>query len=60
MKDKVYASKYTDLEELKEVIKREARMFARDTELLKKVCYSVTGRVQECIDANGGHFEQNR
>ena len=30
------------------------------TELLRKVCLSVTGRMQECTEANGGHFEQKR
>ena len=39
---------------------REASIIASDRDLLKKVCLSVTGRMNECVDANGGHFEQQR
>ena len=60
MKDRVYTEKFKTLEDLKKIIKREALIIANDKELLKKVCSSVTGRVAECIDANGGPFEQNR
>ena len=60
MKDRVYAEKITDLDHLKKLIKREARKIGSDTELLKKVCLSVTGRVQECIATDGGSFEQTR
>ena len=60
MKDRVYTEKFKSLEDLKKIIKREALIIANDKELLKKVCSSVTGRVAECIDANGGPFEQNR
>ena len=60
MKDRVYAEKFTDLAGLKTAIRREAKKISNDTELLKKVCLSVTNRVQECIDANGGPFELSR
>ena len=60
IKDRVYAEKFTDLASLKTAIRREAKKIGNDTELLKKVCLSVTNRVQECIDANGGPFEQSR
>ena len=58
--DKIYAEKITDLDHLKKLIKREARKIGSDTELLKKVCLSVTGRVQEFIATDGGSFEQTR
>ena len=45
---------------IKLVIKTEAKKIGKNVELLKKVCLSVTNRVQECTDANGGPFEQNR
>ena len=60
MKDRVYAQKIANLENLKKIIKREAEKIGSDTELLKKVCLSVTTRVQQCIDAEGGSFEQKR
>ena len=60
MKDRVYKEKIRDLTHLQEIIKREALLIAEDTDLLKKVCLSVTPRIKECIEANGGHFEQFR
>ena len=60
MKDRVYGEKIRDLDHLQSVIRREARKISRDVELLRKVCFSVTSRVQECVDASGGHFEQSR
>ena len=60
MKDRVYTQTYTELADLKKAIKKEASTLGEDTELLKKVCYSVTPRIQECIEADGGNFEQNR
>ena len=47
------------MDELKKAIKKEALALAKDTDLLKKVCYSVTDRIHECIEADGGNFEQN-
>ena len=60
MEDRVYAQKIANLEDLKKIIKREAKKIVSDTELLKKVCLSVTTRVKQCIDAEGGSFEQKR
>ena len=60
MKDRVYREKVKDLEHLKTLVNREALVIANDTQLLQKVFSSVTGRIQECIDANGCKFEQNR
>ena len=60
MKDRVYSKKFTDLANLKTAITHEAKRIGEDQELLKKVCLSVTNRVQECIDNNGGPFEQKR
>ena len=57
---RVYTHKVKDLVHLREVITREASIIASDRDLLKKVCLSVTGIMNECIDANGGHFEQQR
>ena len=60
LKDRLYAQKVDDLEHLKEIITTEASTIASDLDLLKKVCLSVTGRMAECINANGGHFEPKR
>lgn len=60
MKDRVYASKFTNIADLKKAIIKEAKVIAKDGELLKKVCRSVTARIQECVDADGGNFEQLR
>ena len=60
MKDRVYASKFTNIADLKKAIIKEAKIIAKDAELLKKVCHSVTARIQECVDADGGNFEQLR
>ena len=46
MKDRVYSQKFTNLDDLKKAIRREARKINSDSELLKKVCLSVTARVQ--------------
>ena len=52
------AKKY--IEHLKESIKREVEVIRADKDLLQKVCNSVTGRVGECINASGWHFEKYR
>ena len=59
MKDRVYSKKFSDLDELKKAIKKEALALAKDTDLLNKVCYSIADRIHECIEADGGNFEQN-
>ena len=59
MKHRVYADKIRDIDHLKDVIKREVNVIRADKDLLRRVCNSVTGRVEECISASGGHFESN-
>ena len=43
-----------------EVIRREFEELKQDKELIRKVVRAVSGRVQECIEADGGHFEGKR
>ena len=60
IKDRVYGEKFTNLDDLKAVITREVSIIDEDKALLAKVCSSVTNRIQECIEAKGGHFEPKR
>ena len=57
VKDKVYAETFHSMAELKEVIKRVIGEVKANPELVRRVTQSVSGRIQECIDADGGHFE---
>lgn len=60
LKNKVYGNKLHNLGELKSVITNEIEKLKSDPDLLKRVCSSVTARVNECMEANGGHFEYRR
>ena len=60
IKDRVYTEKFTKIDELKATITREVAIIDNDKLLCEKVCASVTKRVQECIEANGGHFGSKR
>ena len=56
----MYGEPIRDVEHLNEVIKRHIDELRTNIELLKVVMYSVTTRIDQCIDAEGGHFEQKR
>ena len=60
MKNHVYATKIRDIAHLKDAVTREAKKIHEDKDLLRRVCSSVTKRVQECISVDGGHFEKYR
>ena len=60
LKNKVYSKKFHSLDELKSAIKHEIDELKSNTELLKRVCASVTARVRECVEVDGGHFEGSR
>ena len=60
LKNKVYATKIRDKDHLKEVIKHHVEEIRRDMNLIQKVTHSVGTRIQGCIDAEGGHFEDKR
>ena len=60
LKNKVYSKKFHSLDELKSAIKHEIDELKSNTELLKRVCASVTARVKECVEVDGGHFEGSR
>ena len=62
IKDKVYQTKFdlTDLPHLREVITRRIDELKANPELLRHVTASVSGRVQMCLDADGGHFENQK
>ena len=46
-----------DVEHLKELINDEIGDLQEDSYLVRHVCNSVPQRIQECVDAEGGHFE---
>ena len=60
IKDRVYGQKFTEIESLQAAIVGEVSIVNGDTDLLHRVCASVTNRIQECSEVNGGHFEKNR
>ena len=49
-----------DIEHLKSVIARRLQEIKNDLELVRRVTSSVSGRIQLCMDAGGGLFEQNK
>ena len=56
----VYMRKIKNLDHLKAVIVAECQKINDDPALLRKVCYSVTTRVEQCIAADGRAFEKYR
>ena len=56
LKDMVYREKPRTLQDLRTII--EEKFAQIDTELCKKVCRSVPGRLARCIEMNGEHFER--
>ena len=60
LKHKVYGEKILNIQHLKEVITRHIEELKTNTDLLKEVMYSVSKRINECIDAGGLHFEPKR
>ena len=58
MKHRIYAQNVRDIDHLKGSIKEEVDIIRADKRLLRRVCRSVTGSVEECINASGGHFEK--
>ena len=60
MKNNVYTRKIKNLDHLKAVIVTEWQKINDDPSLLRKVCYSVTTRVEQYIAADGRAFEKYR
>ena len=60
LKNKVYVPKPATLEQLKLNIESEFRRLNNDPELLKRVCLSVTDRINKCIEVEGKHFEHSK
>ena len=60
IKDRVYGEKFDSIDQLKAAITREVSVVHNDSDLLQRVCLSVTKRVAECVEVDGGHFEKNR
>ena len=56
----MYGEPIRDVEHLNEVIKRHIDELRTNIELLKVVMYSVTTRIDQCIDVEGGHCENKR
>lgn len=56
LKDLVYKQNPTSIQQLRHVI--EEQMQTIDIDMCQKVCRSVAGRLQQCIDHNGERFEQ--
>ena len=57
LKHKVYGNHIISVQQLKQLIKDEIELLNLDKTLLKRVCNSVTHRIQQCNNADGGHFE---
>ena len=58
LKNLVYADKTNKtIEKIKEAITRHVTELRANPELLHKVVRAATDRVQQCIAADGGHFE---
>ena len=49
-----------DIEHLKSVITRRLQENKNDPDLVRRVTSSVSGRIQFCMNACGGQFEQNK
>ena len=60
LKNKVYSQPIRSLEHLKEVIKKHCDDLREQPELLRRVTRSVPDRIERCIAANGGHFEDKQ
>ena len=58
LKNKVYAQRIRSIDHLKERITNCITELNTDKELLRRVCRSVAVRVEDCIKANGDHFER--
>lgn len=58
LKDKVYATKPRTVNELREAIELECARIPK--KLFPSVCDSIARRCQQCLDQNGGHFENMR
>ena len=54
LKDKVYARRPQDIDQLVQIIEEESQSI--DGEVISRV-FTVSSRCQRCIRANGGHFE---
>ena len=57
VKDKVFSSNPTTLENLRAAIIRELAVIDNNKELCAKVCESVLGRMDLCVQQNGLQFE---
>ena len=55
LKDLVYSLKPKTIPELKQAI--SSKFSVINVEMCQKVCRSVAGRVQHCIEHKGEHFE---
>ena len=54
LKEKVYTHRLQTLQELKNTIRREIHAIPRD--MIRRVMEAFPRRLQQCIDANGGHL----
>ena len=60
VKDKVYAKRHKNLEEMIQFIREACKEIDENKELCTKVCLSVETRLQECVDNEGYQFEHLR
>lgn len=49
----------SNIEHLKDVIKRKVGLINEDKDLLKRICSSETKQVKEYINADSEHFEKS-
>ncbi len=60
VKDQVFLKKPRDLNQMVEFIRQACQDIDENKELCRKVCFSVTSRLQQCVDSEGKQFEHKR
>lgn len=60
VKDKVFARRPSSIEDMVQYIKEACEVVNNDKELCTRVCLSVAGRLQECVNNEGLQFEHQR
>lgn len=58
VKEMVFKNQIQNLDHLKMLIRQAFETF--DEELCHNICLSLRGRIQQCMNADGGHFENKR
>ena len=60
VKDKVFSRKPHCLDDMIRYIEEACEEINEDKEVCDRVCLSVAGRLQDCVNSTGGQFEHIR